>query len=68
MEHHLFRMQEIKRVMEQAIRNVNRRDYDSVIFEFDEEEIVLTGMIRQWFPAYKVSKDAKNCVTVSWKE
>ncbi len=54
--------------MERAIANANRRDYDAVIFEIDEEEIILTGMVRQWFPTYKVSKDAKNRVTVSWKE
>lgn len=54
--------------MERTIARVNKREIDCVVFHFDEEEIILTGMVRQWFPRYKVSKDAKNHVTVSWKE
>ena len=68
MEPHLFQMQELKRFMEQSIANVNKREFDCVIFHIDEEEIILTKMVQQWFPKYKVSKDSKNCVTVSWKE
>ncbi len=68
MEPHLFRTQELKRFMERAIADAKRRNYESIIFEIDEEEIILTGMVQQWFPAYKVSKDAKNHLTVSWKE
>ena len=68
MEPHLFRTQELKRLMERSIADAKRRNFEEVIFEFEEEEIILTGMVRQWFPAYKVSKDAKNHLTVSWKE
>jgi hypothetical protein len=68
MEPHLFRTQELKRLMERSIADAKRRDFEAVIFEIEEEEIILTGMVRQWFPAYKVSKDAKNHLTVSWKE
>ncbi len=68
MEPHLFWTQEVKRCMERTIARVNKREIDCVVFHFDEEEIILTGMVRQWFPRYKVSKDAKNHVTVSWKE
>ena len=68
MEPHLFRTQELKRWMERAIADAQRRNFEAVIFEIDEEEIILTGMVRQRFPAYKVSKDAKNHLTVSWKE
>ena len=68
MEPHLFWTQELKRCMERAIANANRREYDAVIFEIDEDEIILTGMVQQWFPTYKVFKDAKNHITVSWKE
>ncbi len=68
MEPHLFWTQELKRFMEQSIVDARKNNYDAVNFEIDEKEIVLTGMVRQWFPAYKVSKDAKNRVAVSWKE
>ncbi len=68
MEPHLFRTQELKRCMERSIADARQRHYNAVIFEFDEEEIILTGMVRQWFPACKVSKDAKNHLTVSWNE
>ena len=68
MEPHLFRTHELKRLMERSIADAQRRNYEAVIFEIDEEEIILTGMVRQWFPAYKVSKNAKNHLTVSWKE
>ena len=68
MEPHLFRTQELKRWMGRSIADARQRNFEEVIFEFEEEEIILTGMVRQWFPAYKVSKDAKNHLTVSWKE
>jgi hypothetical protein len=68
MEPHLFWTQELKRCMERTIANVNKYNIDCVVFHLDEEEIILTGMVQQWFPTYKVSKNAKNQVTVSWKE
>jgi hypothetical protein len=54
--------------MERSIADAKRRDFEAVIFEIEEDEMLLTGMVRDWFPAYKVSKDAKNHLTVSWKE
>ena len=64
----LFLMQESKRHMERTIQYAKEHGFDTVIFENDEEVIILTGMVRQWFPTYKVSKNVKNEITVSWKE
>lgn len=68
MDPYLFWSRELKRFMEHTIAKVNKDKFDCVIFHIDEEEIVLTGMVRQWFPMYKVSKNAKNHLMVSWKE
>ena len=68
MEYCLFLMQESKSHMERTIKKAKELGYDTVIFENDEDIIILTGMVRQWFPTYKVSKNAKNEITVSWKE
>jgi hypothetical protein len=54
--------------MERSIADARRRNFEAVIFEIEEDEMLLTGMVRDWFPAYKVFKDAKNHLTVSWKE
>ena len=67
MEPHLFLMQEAKRHMERTIKYAKEHGYDTVIFENDEDVIILTGMVRQWFPNYKVSKNEKNEITISWK-